>query len=563
MHRRQALHLLAMAPAVSLLSSTVGTRARDAAAAQLHEIPESSPRPELPADLSYTEPIPGLQILDRSNWTDVPRLDTIDCPIRSSVRGLGCRADIGLRHAIVHHTVNVNTYGEGKVADLLWDVQHYHMQTLGWDDIGYNFVIDRFGRIWQGREAELLEPIASGHTTGLNAESVGVAVLGTFTTDPVPDAVVDSLGKLLGWKLSLHGVDPLGHTLVRSTGGDYAEPGGMVDVRNVSGHLDNQATSCPGARLYDRLDEVRDAAAGLVPVFGHLTPGYTLDDVTVTGWAIDRFTPAGTCAVEVVVDGGAPISLTADLEVEDLDIDYPDAGSAHGFKHVVPIDLDTASIVVRAVAGDGRSADLMDLTLFATFIDVEPDRFFAPGVRFLREKELTTGTLPGLFEPMGWATRAQMATFLHRFMGEPEAAGVSPFEDLAEDAFYEVAVHWLHGAGITTGTTPTTFSPNELVTRGQMAAFLWRMCGEPAAIVTSAFVDVPPLAYFAKAVDWMAGFGITTGITPTKYGPENEIRRGEMATFLHRLATTPEAWTLVDPPSSVEPWPGSAQPASP
>ncbi|MEM7140379.1 MAG: S-layer homology domain-containing protein [Actinomycetota bacterium] len=521
---------------------------------RIHEI--AAPPRRLAAladdDLLSHEPIPGLVIIDRSEWTDVERLDTIDCQIPSSVYGLGCRSDVGLRHAVVHHTVNVNTYGEADVPGLIWSIQRFHMETRGWDDIAYNFIVDRFGRIWHAREGELEEPITGGHTTGLNAESVGVAVLGTFGESAVPDEVVTSIGILLGWKLSLHGVDPLGHGLVRSAGGDFAEPGDFVDVDNISGHRDNQQTSCPGTFLYERVDEIRAAAAELVPIFGSVRPTYTLDDVTLDGWSIDRFAPDTVVDVEVVVDGGEPIVVPADIEVEGLDADYPDAGAGHGFAHVVPIDIDTTSIVVRVEAGDGTPADLMDLTLFATFIDVEPDRFFAPGVYFLRKNELTTGTLPGLFEPMDFVTRGQMATFLHRFMDLPEWIDEAPFEDLVDDAFYLEAVHWLAESGITTGTSPTTFSPDDFVTRGQMAAFIWRMCGEPEPTTTAPFDDVPPFSYFATAVSWMAELGITTGILPTKYGPEQQIRRGEMATFLFRLATTAEAWTEVDAPSSAE-----------
>jgi N-acetylmuramoyl-L-alanine amidase/S-layer homology domain len=527
---------------------------RDGRDVRVHELP-ARPRALRPQAIASTlvEPIPGLEILDRANWTDVGRLDTIDCPLGSSVLGLGCRSDIGLRHAIVHHTVNANDYAESDVADMLYGIQRYHMATRGWDDIGYNFVVDRFGRVWQARQGDVFEPITAGHTTGLNAESVGVAVLGSFSTDAVPDAVVESLGLLLGWKLGLHGVDPLGRTLVRSAGGDYAEHGEMVDLANLSGHRDNQQTSCPGDQLYARIEEVRTRAAELVPVFGHLRAGYTLDDVRIEGWAMDRFSPSDPIDVEVIVDGAEPIIVNASLPVADLGLEYPDAGDDHGFDHTVAIDLDTTSIVVRVRSGDGRTADLMNLTLFATFIDVEPTRFFAPGVYFLRENGLTTGTLPGLFEPMDRVTRGQMATFLYRFMDLPASSGKTPFEDLAPGAFYLDAVQWLSEAGITTGTSPTTFSPDDFVTRGQMATFLWRVCGRIPTTAPSPFVDVPANAFFAEAVAWLAETGITTGTSPTTFSPEDHITRGEMAAFLHRLATTPEAWTVVAPPSSVQP----------
>ena len=130
------------------------------------------------AEPSLVEPIPGLAIIERHNWTDIARLDTVDCVIGSSVHGLGCRSDVGIRHAVVHHTVTPNGYDSNETAEIIRGIQDHHMGVRGWDDIAYNFVIDRFGRIWQAREAELLEPITGGHTLGLNAESIGVAILG-------------------------------------------------------------------------------------------------------------------------------------------------------------------------------------------------------------------------------------------------------------------------------------------------------------------------------------------------------------------------------------------------
>ena len=519
----------------------------------LHPIDAPPRRLGLLADdrLSRVEPIPGLEIIERSNWTERGRLDTIDCVIGSSVYGLGCRSDVGLRHAVVHHTVNVNDYAMGDVPELLDGIQRYHVFTRGWDDIAYNFVIDRFGRIWQAREAELLEPITGGHTTGLNAESVGVALLGTFTELDPGQAVVDSLGMLLGWKLGIHGVDPLGVSEVRSGGGDYAEPGEMVRVDNISAHRANQATSCPGNGTVARLDEVRNAAAELVPVFGTIVPRYTLDEVALRGWAIDRFSPTAPLEVEVVVDETETTLLTAKEAVADLDVQYPDAGDLHGFDHVVPINLDTASIVVTAKTGDGRAAKLMDLTLFATFIDVEPHRFFAPGIYWLRENELTTGTVPGLFEPMDELSRGQMAAFLWRFMDNPLVDDEAPFTDVRRPSWYAAATDWLYAGKITTGTAPDLFSPDEFVTRGQMATFLWRLCGSIAPAAPAPFDDIPPGRYFTEAVAWLFETGITTGLTPKQFAPDAFVTRGEMATFLHRLATTSEAWTVVTPPSVV------------
>jgi len=496
-------------------------------------------------------PVPGLEIIERSNWTDRVRKDTIDCWLGASVFGLGCRADVGLRHGVIHHTVNTNNYTPDDVPRMLWLIQSYHMDTRGWDDIGYNFVLDKFGRVWHARQGDIYEPISGAHTSGLNTESMGVSVLGTFSNVDPGQAVIDSLIKLLGWKLSLFGVDPLGSSIVRSAGGDYADPGEMVDLHNISGHRDNQQTACPGNVLYGRIGEVRTGAAEMVPVFGTLTPTYTLDAIGITGWTIDRFAPRSPTTVDISIDDTPPISIIADAPHPGLDESYPTAGIAHGFDHTVPIDIDTTSIRVHTSAADGRTTKLMDLHLFAGFIDVEPTRFFAPGIYWMRQHSLTTGTQPGLFEPMVHVTRAVMATFLWRFMDSPTPVAPAPFDDVPTGIFYSDAVAWLAESGITTGTSATEFSPDVWVTRAQMATFLWRLCGRIEPVGSPQFTDISAESFFTKAVAWLAEIGVTTGVSPDLFDPDGPVTRGQLATFLHRLATTPAAWTITAAPSPV------------
>jgi predicted enzyme related to lactoylglutathione lyase len=138
-------------------------------------------------------------------------------------------------------------------------------------------------------------------------------------------------------------------------------------------------------------------------------------------------------------------------------------------------------------------------------------------------------------------TRAQMATFLWRYDERPEPASLdTSFTDVPAGRFYSKAVAWLAEQGITTGTTPTTFSPDDPVSRGQMATFLWRYSGspEPASLNTS-FTDVPAGRFYSKAVAWLVEQGITTGTTPATFSPDDPVSRGQMATFLWRLAGEP------------------------
>jgi hypothetical protein len=119
------------------------------------------------------------------------------------------------------------------------------------------------------------------------------------------------------------------------------------------------------------------------------------------------------------------------------------------------------------------------------------------------------------------------------------ASGVAGFGDVGESAFYTNAVQWMVDNDITTGTSATCFSPGDPVTRGQAAAFMWRMEGEPSAPAHS-FTDVTA-GYQQTPVGWMAANNITTGTSPTTYAPDDQLTRGQLAALLHRLAESPSA----------------------
>ena len=189
-------------------------------------------------------------------------------------------------------------------------------------------------------------------------------------------------------------------------------------------------------------------------------------------------------------------------------------------------------------------ANYSKLDLFAEagpggFFDVEAGRYYSVPVGWLAETGITTGTAPGQFSPHDAVTRGQMATFLWRYRGTPGGSPAAPFSDVDRNRYYAPAIDWLYAAGITTGTSPTAFSPDDPVTRGQMATFLWRLEGEEGGAPQSGFSDVSRGRYYAPAVDWLLHRGITTGTSATEYSPEDPVTRAQMATFLWRLAGSP------------------------
>ena len=137
----------------------------------------------------------------------------------------------------------------------------------------------------------------------------------------------------------------------------------------------------------------------------------------------------------------------------------------------------------------------------------------------------------------GIVTRAEVATFLWRLFGrvEPSPGSRTTFDDVPSGQFFTVPVAWMVENGITTGTTPTTFAPFETVTRAQFVTFLWRAAGRPDPMSPLEFDDVDPGSYAADAIAWAKFVGVTSGTTATEFSPDATATRGQMAAFLHRF----------------------------
>ena len=169
------------------------------------------------------------------------------------------------------------------------------------------------------------------------------------------------------------------------------------------------------------------------------------------------------------------------------------------------------------------------------FTDVPTGAYYADAVKWAVAEGITSGTSPTTFSPNNGCTRAQMVTFLWRAAGSPEPeSDYGPFRDVPKDAYYRKAVLWAAGEGITSGTSATTFSPNATVTRAQTVTFLWRWEGEPEADQRSGFRDVPTGQYYSEAVSWAVEAGITTGTGTTTFSPGQTCTRAQIVTFLWR-----------------------------
>ncbi len=179
-----------------------------------------------------------------------------------SLRRCGPDYAPALKMAHVHHTVNSNTYSQSQADDLIRGIYAYHVQGRKYCDIAYNFLIDRFGRIYEGRYGGIDQPVIGGHAMGFNTGSTGIAVLGTFTSQSPPKKVISAYKRLLAWRLDVAHLRPTGTTVMTSGGGSSQkfERGEQVTLPIISGHRDTGLTSCPGAKLYEKLPVIRTRA---------------------------------------------------------------------------------------------------------------------------------------------------------------------------------------------------------------------------------------------------------------------------------------------------------------
>lgn len=190
---------------------------------------------------------------------------------RAWAGGLRPRAAPGygdVRMVFVHHSVNANGYGSGEVPAMLRSIYYFHTYVRGWNDIGYNFAIDAYGRVWEARAGGIDRPVTGAQAGGYNLESTGVVLLGDFSATLPTAAAQAALARLVAWKLALHGVPLSGRVTVEvdPSAAFYTRfrPGQRVSLPRIAGHRDGCTTDCPGYDMYvNGMPALRRAAARL------------------------------------------------------------------------------------------------------------------------------------------------------------------------------------------------------------------------------------------------------------------------------------------------------------
>ncbi|MFI9405711.1 N-acetylmuramoyl-L-alanine amidase [Nocardia sp. NPDC052316] len=171
----------------------------------------------------------------------------------------------GLGGITVHHTAGRNDYSREESAGIVRAIYTYHAQTLGWCDIGYNALVDKYGQIFEGRAGGLNRAVQGAHAGGFNENTAGVALMGNYTSEEPSEESIEAMGEFIGWRAKIAGLDPVGYTTMYSEGTEFTSYayGQAVKLPIVFAHRDVGNTSCPGDAAYDMMDRIREIAASV------------------------------------------------------------------------------------------------------------------------------------------------------------------------------------------------------------------------------------------------------------------------------------------------------------
>ncbi|MFI1445145.1 FG-GAP-like repeat-containing protein [Streptomyces fructofermentans] len=215
----------------------------------------------------------------------------------------------------VHHTVGTNDYSCAESPALVRGIMAFHVQAEKWNDLGYNFLVDKCGRIFEGRGGGVDLPVRGAHTFGFNGDSAGVAVLGDFegaeatATTPAKSAgrptraALESVARVAAWKLGQYGGNPSGQvTLTAAADTEVWDAGEQATLNTISGHRDGFATACPGKNLYSKLSEIRRYASSPARNSAVPTSDFNRDGINDVVAGVPK--ASGDTGNVVVVPGG-------------------------------------------------------------------------------------------------------------------------------------------------------------------------------------------------------------------------------------------------------------------
>lgn len=454
----------------------------------------------------------------------------------SSVRGTSS-AD-HLKAVVIHHTAGTNTYSKSQSAQIIRGIQAYHVGTLGWADIGYNMLVDKYGQIFEGRGGGLHRNIVGAHAYGFNTGTFGISVLGDYSSTTLPSAGRKAIGKVAGWKLLSTFQRSVTAKVSWTPGTGTRFPAGKkVSLPRIMGHRDVNFTECPGLNLYKQFGTVRKEAQGYADSGWkkHLTAFEKAGGSSALGTVAKSAHTAGKYNVTVLTKGlvinesGGSTAYACPTSMQwEASWGRPRGGTFTDG----PRTMQSFSFGMSAL--NGRYVRFLP----TKFSDIPPGRAFFMEIGDLVNKGVVHGYGGSTYHPDELTRRDHMVVFIYRAMGSPAYTPprTSPFSDVSTGSSYYKEVCWARAKGITIGYTDGTFRPTEGIRRDGLASLLYHAAGSPPASPQDAarFTDVSSTSGYATAIGWLAKTGISRGYGNSTFRPRNRVPRDEMAAFLIR-----------------------------
>ncbi len=496
---------------------------------------------------------------------------------------------------IVHHTAdNIGAAGtQDYYANLVRSIYYYHAVTQGWGDIAYNFLIDPLGNIYEGRYSDVdnTSPggedifgngVIGGHTYGCNTGTIGIAVLGTYSSKDISAAARASLETLIAWEATRNGIDPSGW-------GPYDNPFNTsppIQTYNIAGHRDYRSTDCPGTAFYNSLPIIRQDVVSLTGPITTPTPYPTYlllaaspksptggEEVTITATLLEEsshmplpgrtvsFATSGIAAASTFLgsavtdsDGVASLQTTfTTAGMHWVTARYDPAGNADYRGSTTSCEADVSPSGLSATPGGSQVQLLWNASTGAGGYNVYRDGVKINTALLAFANYLDTGLNNGVT----YSYQVTAVVNGRESARSPVVSAtpvVSMFSDVPISYPYYQAVHSLADAGIVNGKTDGKFYPDEPVTRQQFAKMIVLGGGYPVSESdVCPFKDVTrggaTTLYPDNYVAVCAARGITLGKSATTFDPYTNITRAQVLSMVVRAALDFKPSAVQEPPA--------------
>lgn len=448
-----------------------------------------------------------------------------------------------LKAICIHHTGGSNTYTAAQSPQVVRGMFTYHTKTLGWADLGYNVVVDKYGQIFEGRAGGLHRNVAGAHARGFNTGSCGISVMGDYMDIPVPTAALNAIATVAAWKLASTFTQDVYGTETWTVTTSNVKRSGTFSMPHLFAHRDVNYTDCPGDTYYGQLPKLRSLVQQKLNGFKERYPEHLVAYVNGGGrGAFGTVTHVRRAegAYDVTRLTGGLILTAGGRTSAHKSAFGADWTSAWGR----PLESTTGTTQRfengTATKVNGKVSFTPGGTRTKHFIDVPDNLTFAHEINTLADLGVIRGWPDRTFRPQISVWRDAVIAYMYRIAGEPAYTPPrrSPFLDVDQSQPFYKEICWAHSTGLTTGWKVRggwEFRPYQPILRDAMAAFLFRASGESLSGVNfGSFKDVNSSLVFEKEIKWMGSTGISRGWDDGTYRPFNQTTRAELAAFLYR-----------------------------